>query len=109
MKRIIAIALLVVLALSLVACGGPQPIDPATAIVGKWKNDEGATMEFKADGTGSCYLGSAGYRDCTWKYNAESGVFEINYSTSTHNATVAQSESGSLVLTFQNVNYKKVG
>lgn len=68
MKRVIAMILLAALALSLAACGAPAEADPATAIVGKWKNEIGDVMEFKADGTGTCALGASGTRSCTWKY-----------------------------------------
>lgn len=108
MKRVIAMLLVLAVALSLAACG-PKEVDPATAIVGKWENAEGKTMDFSADGQGNCYLGTSGHRACTWKYNAERGCFEINYSTSIHDATVTKSETGSLILTFQGVEYKKIG
>ncbi len=70
MKKLIAILMVAVLALSLVACGSKEPADPAAAIVGTWELDDaeseeaktavqmmkmfGMTMtfEFKADGSG---------------------------------------------------------
>lgn len=108
MKRVIALVLLAALALSLAACGGPKEIDMSTAIIGKWQNEAGKVMEFKADGTGTCIL-SAGERPCTWKFNAEAGnVYEIVYSTSGTNATIEKTDSG-LVLTFEGVTYKKIG
>lgn len=107
MKRVIATVLLAILALSLVACGGPKEVDMATAIIGKWQNEAGKVMEFKEDGTGTCIL-SAGERPCTWKYDEENNWYEIIYSTSGTNATIEVTSSG-LVLTFEDVTYKKIG
>lgn len=109
MKRIIAIALLLAMALSLVACGGGQEADPSLAIVGKWKNEAGDVMEFSADGTGTCALGASGTRACTWKYDADGDRFVINYSTSDDFATVGKNDSGSLVLTWKGEDYKRIG
>lgn len=108
MKRMIAMMLLAVIVLSLAACGGPKEVDMTTAIIGKWQNEAGKVMEFKADGTGTCIL-SAGERPCTWKYDeADGSRYEIVYSTSGAYATIEVTSSG-LVLTFEGVTYKKVG
>lgn len=108
MKRVIAMILLAAMALSLAACGGPKEVDMTTAIIGKWQNDAGKVMEFKADGTGTCIL-SAGERPCTWKFDEAAGnQYEIVYSTSGTYATIEVTSSG-LVLTFEGVTYKKVG
>lgn len=107
MKRAIAILMLICLALSLVACGGPKEIDMATAIIGKWQNEAGKVMEFKEDGTGTCIL-SAGERPCTWKYDEANNCYELVYSTSGANATIEVTSSG-LILTFEGVTYKKIG
>ena len=108
MKRATAILLLICLALSLAACGGPKEIDMSTAIIGKWQNDAGKVMEFKEDGTGTCIL-SAGERSCTWKLDeADGSRYEIIYSTSGAYATIEVTSSG-LVLTFEGVTYKKTG
>ena len=110
MKRVIAMILLAALALSLAACGGaPKEVDPATAIVGKWKNEAGDVMEYKADGTGTCALGASGTRPCTWKYDEAGDRFVINYSTSDDFATVTKNDSGSLVITWKGETYKKIG
>ena len=109
MKRVIAMILLAALALSLAACGAPAEADPATAIVGKWKNEIGDVMEFKADGTGTCALGASGTRPCTWKYDETGDRFVINYSTSDDFATVSKNDSGSLILTWKDDTYKKIG
>lgn len=109
MKRVIAMILLAALALSLAACGAPAEADPATAIVGKWKNEIGDVMEFKADGTGTCALGASGTRPCTWKYDEAGDRFVINYSTSDDFATVSKNDSGSLILTWKDDTYKKIG
>ena len=110
MKRVIAMLLVLVLAVSLAACGGPgKETDPSLAIVGKWKNEAGDVMEYLADGTGTCALGASGTRPCTWKYDAEGDRFVINYSTSDDFATVTKSENGSLVLTWKGEAYKRIG
>lgn len=109
MKRVIAMILLAALALSLAACGAPAEADPATAIVGKWKNEIGDVMEFKADGTGTCALGASGTRPCTWKYDEAGDRFVINYSTSDDFATVSKNDSGSLILTWKDDTYNKIG
>lgn len=109
MKRITALLLVLVLAVSMAACGGHKEVDPATAIVGKWKSESGGEMEFLADGTGTCYLGASGTRPCTWKYDEAKDLFVVNYSTSDENATVTKSESGSLVLTWKGETYKRIG
>ena len=108
MRRVIALILLIVTALSLVACGGPKEVDMSTAIIGKWQNAEGKVMEFKADGSGTCIL-SAGERPCTWKFDEAHGSrYEISYSTGIIYANIEQTNSG-LVLTFEGVTYKKIG
>lgn len=110
MKRMIAMLLVLVLAISLAACGGGgKEVDPAMAIVGKWKNEAGDVMEYMADGTGTCALGASGTRPCTWKYDADGDRFIINYSTSDDFAVISKSESGSLVLTWKNDTYKRIG
>lgn len=110
MKRVIAMILLAAMALSLVACGAPAgEADPSTAIVGKWKNEIGDVMEFKADGTGTCALGASGTRPCTWKYDEAGDRFVINYSTSDDFATVTKNDSGSLVLIWKDDSYKRIG
>ena len=110
MRRVIALILLAAMALSLAACGGaPAEVDPSTAIVGKWKNEVGDVMEYKADGTGTCALGASGTRPCTWKYDETGDRFVINYSTSDDFATVTKTESGSLVLTWKGNEFKRVG
>lgn len=108
MKRAIALVLLAALALALAACGGPKEVDMSTAIIGKWQNEAGKVMEFKADGTGTCIL-SAGERPCTWKFDeADGSRYDIGYSTSSAYATIEVTSSG-LVLTFEGVSYKKIG
>ena len=87
--------LLAVMVLSLAACGGPKEVDMSTAIIGKWQNEAGKVMEFKADGT--------------WKFDEAHGSrYEIIYSTSGAFADIELTNSG-LVLTFEGVTYKKVG
>ena len=108
MKRAIALILLAVTVLSLAACGGPKEVDMSTAIIGKWQNEAGKVMEFKADGTGTCIL-SAGERSCTWKFDEAHGSrYEIIYSTSGAYADIELTNSG-LVLTFEGITYKKIG
>lgn len=109
MKRMIAILLLLSMAIALVACGAPAEADPATAIVGKWKNEVGDVMEFAADGTGTCALGASGTRPCTWKYDADGDRFVINYSTTDDFATVTKSDNGSLILVWKGENYNRIG
>ena len=87
MKKFVAMMLVVMMALSLVACGGGASSDPAKAIVGSWELDDaegeetkqavalmkmfGMTMvfEFKADGTGTM----------TSSMGDENEVTEFNY------------------------------
>ncbi len=109
MKRVIAMLLVLVLAVSLAACGGPKEADPATALVGKWKNEAGDVMEYLADGTGTCALGASGTRPCTWKYDAEGNRFIINYSTSDDFAVVSKDDSGSMIVTWKGETYKRIG
>ena len=109
MKRAIAMLLVLMLAVSLAACGGPKEADPSTALVGKWKNEAGDVMEYLADGTGTCALGASGTRPCTWKYDTEGDRFIINYSTSDDFATVSKDDSGSLIVTWKGDTYKRIG
>ncbi len=79
MKKYIALALVLVLALSLVACGGaPAEEGPEKALVGTWKSEDGKEMSFTADGKGSCMTNNWLNTECTWEYLADSGEFEVS-------------------------------
>lgn len=108
MKKIIALFLLLSIVLSLAACGGPAEIDPATAIVGKWKNEAGDVMEFTANCGGTCVNGSMPLT-CTWQYIAADNKFLVDYTSGHDYATVTQTESGSLVLTWKGTEFKRIG
>ena len=109
MKRMIAIALLLVMAMTLVACGGgTKEIDPATAIVGKWKNENGDVMEFTTNCGGTVVNGMMTLT-CTWQYDAAKGNFMVDYTSGHDIATVTQLENGSLVLTWKGVEFKRIG
>ena len=109
MKKIIALFLLLSIALSLAACGGaPKEVDPATAIVGKWKNEAGDQMEFTANCGGTVVNGSM-QLTCTWQYVAAEGKVLVDYTSGHDYATVTQNEGGSLILTWKGVEFKRVG
>lgn len=109
MKKIIALFLLLSIALSLAACGGaPKEVDPATAIVGKWKNEAGDVMEFTANCGGTCVNGSMPLT-CTWQYVASDNKFLVDYTSGHDYATVTQTENGSLILTWKGKEFKRVG
>ena len=108
MKRFIAIALLLVMALSLVACGGTKEVDPATAIVGKWKDADGNVMQFDANCGGTVVNGMMTLT-CTWQYDSKAGNFMVDYTSGHDTATVVQNEDGSLVLTWKGKEFKRIG
>lgn len=104
MKRILAMTLILVLALSLVACGS----DPSRGILGTWRNSSGYSCSFKADGTGEVAMDKGTTASCTWTYNEETGVFNVNYGYGKGDATVSTVD-GKPVLTWMDTNYDKVG
>ena len=106
MKRIIAFALVLVLALSLVACGGG---DPSKAIIGTWKNAGGNSCSFKADGTGSVMVERSTTVSCKWTYDEDAGVWNIDYGYNKDTATIKTGDDGKPVLVWQGGNYTKVG
>ena len=108
MKKIIALFLLLCIALSLIACGGPAEVDPATAIVGKWKDADGNVMEFTANNGGTVVNGSMPLT-CTWQYVAADDKFLVDYTSGHDYATVTQNEGGSLILTWKGKEFKRVG
>ena len=103
MKRIIAFALVLVLALSLAACGG----DPSKAIIGTWKSTN-YSCTFKADGTGEVTVGKGVTSSCTWTYDEAAGVWNVNYGDGKDTATITSGENGQ-VLVWQGSNYNRVG
>ena len=103
MKRIIAMMLILVLALSLVACSG----DPSKAIIGTWKSTN-YSCTFKADGTGEVTVGKGVTSSCTWTYDEEAGVWNVNYGDGKDTATIT-TENGQSVLVWQGSNYNRVG
>ena len=105
MKRIIAFALVLVLALSLVACGGG---DPSKAIIGTWKSSN-YTCTFKADGTGEVPVGKGVTNSCTWTYDEAAGVWNVNYGDGKGVASIKTGEDGKPVLVWQESNYNRVG
>lgn len=105
MKRIIAMMLVLVLTLSLVACGAP---DPSKAIIGVWKNSGGGSCTFKADGTGSVLVEKSTTASCKWTYDEEAGVFNIDYGYNKGTATITTGDNGP-VLVWMESNYEKVG
>ncbi len=77
MKKIIALALLAVMLLTLAACGAPAEAGPEGAIVGTWKAEDGKEMTFKTDGTGTAYTSNGLSVECKWTYIADSSEFEL--------------------------------
>ena len=103
MKRILAVMLVLVLALSLAACGS----DPSRAIIGTWSSGN-YTCTFKGDGTGTVSLDKGTSSSCTWTYNEETGAFDVNYGAGKDVATIA-TEDGKPVMTWMNSKYNKIG
>ena len=108
MKRIIALFLLVSVVLALAACGAPAEVDPATAIIGKWQDANGNIMEFDANKGGTVVNGSMKLT-CSWQYVAADGNFLVDYTSGNARATVEQKEGTGLVLTWQGVEFKRIG
>ncbi len=104
MKRIVALALLAALCLSLIACGSGTP-EPGKEIVGTWKNADGQTMTFKADGTGTV-PSTAGTSGCTWRYDEKSGTYtiDLNY---TNAAVTVKNTDGKYTFDYNGVPYTK--
>ena len=106
MKRILALSLVLVLALSLVACGGG---DPSKAILGTWKNSGGYSCTFKADGTGSVNVEKGTTAACTWTYDEAAGVWNVDYGYNKGTASIKTGDDGKPVLVWQETNYNRVG
>ena len=104
MKKLLALLLATVMCLSLVACGS----DPSKAVLGTWRSDSGYACTFKADGTGEVAIDKGTTASCTWTYNEETGVFNVNYGYGKGDATVSTVD-GKPVVTWMNTNYNKVG
>ena len=108
MKKIIALFLLLTIALSLVACGGPAEVDPATAIVGKWQDANGNIMSFDANHAGTCVI-SGRQTTCSWQYMTADDNFLIDYTSGNGRATVEQKEGVGLILTWEGAEFKRIG
>ena len=103
MKKFIAMMLVLVIALSLVACG-----DPSTAIVGVWKSTN-YSCTFKADGTGEVTVGKGVTSSCTWTYDEAAGVWNVNYGDGKGVASLKTGDDGKSVLVWQESEYNRVG
>ena len=67
MKKLIALLLVLVMGLSLTACGGGSSKEAENALVGQWKSvEEGDVIEFNEDGTGIWYE-----KSFEWGYDKE--------------------------------------
>lgn len=77
MKKAIALTLVIVLCLSLVACGGKESKNP---VVGTWRYEKGQVdLVIKADKTGSMSKGDDKI-EFTWKFSAESNLLLLTAS-----------------------------
>ena len=79
MKKLIALLLVLVMALSLAACGGGSAGEDAgasveKAIVGEWKTLDGAVTTFNEDGTGTAPYGG----EFSWKYDSGTGWYMMS-------------------------------
>lgn len=102
MKRMIAIALLLAMALTLAACGGAKAETPA--LVGTWADAEGNEMVFNADGTGKCFTTNGLLAECTWSA-LEDGSFELKAMVF-GKATVTITDN---TITWYDIEYTKAG
>ena len=108
MKRIIALLLVAVLALSLMACGAPKDDTPkvkAEDIVGTWVMGNMKQI-FNADGTGTIMMGGNGITmACDWTY--KNGTVTIGYAMGEKTATIIRNDQGVLILQFDGGEYTK--
>lgn len=104
MKRVIALMLILVLTLSLAACGG----DPSKAIIGTWKSTN-YSCTFKADGTGEVAVGKGVTSSCTWTYDEAAEAWNVNYGDGKDVATIKTGDDGKTVLVWQGSEYSRVG
>ena len=104
MKRIIAFALILVLALSLVACGG-EP-DPSKLILGTWKTSN-YSCTFNADGTGNVVVDMGTAVSCKWSYNADTGLYDVDWGYGKDTATLKTQDDGTTVLIWKGSTYKR--
>lgn len=106
MKRIIAMMLVLVLALSLAACGG-EP-DPSRAIVGTWKATN-YSCTFNADGTGNVVVDMGTAVDCTWSYNEETGLYDVDWGYGEDTASLVTQDDGTTVVVWKGSTYNRAG
>ena len=108
MKRIIALLLVAVLALSLMACGAPKDESPkvkAEDIVGTWVMGNMKQI-FNADGTGTIMMGGNGITmACDWTF--QNGKFIVGYAMGEKEATINIKDDGTLVLVYDGGEYTK--
>ena len=107
MKRIISLILVLVLALSLVACGAPKEEAPkitAEDVAGNWVLGN-VKQVFNADGTGVITMGNGITMACDWTYS--NGKITIGYAMGEKEATITMNEDGTLVLHYDGGDYTK--
>ena len=104
MKRIIAFALILVLALSLAACAG-EP-DPSKAILGTWKTSN-YSCTFNADGTGTVVVDMGTAVSCEWSYDENTGLFNVDWGYGKDTASLTTQEDGTTVLNWKGSTYQR--
>ena len=107
MKRMISLILVLVLALTLAACGAPKQEEPkikAEDVAGTWVLGQ-TKQVFNADGTGVITMGSGITMACDWTY--KDGKITIGYAMGEKQATITMNEDGTLVLHYDGGDYTK--
>ena len=108
MKKFIALLLVLVMALSLAACGGSGKEeankDDGTWIVGNWSVGN-IKQVFNADGTGTVTMGNGIEMAADWTF--KNGKYIIGYPMGENEATVTMNEDGTLVLHYNGSDYTK--
>ena len=99
MKKIFALALVVALCLSLVACGG-EIKKAEKAIVGEWKTLNGDVTTFKDDGTGTAPYGGT----FSWKYNKETEWYMMSLEGMTFSCEI-KNEDGLRFISIEGEKY----
>ena len=107
MKKLIALLLVLVMALSLAACGAPAEEankDDGTWIIGNWSVGN-ITQIFNADGTGTITFANGIQMAADWTF--KNGVYIVGYPMGENEATVTMNEDGTLVLHYNGSDYTK--
>ncbi len=106
MKRTIALVLVVVLCLSLAACGGGGSTEPGKELIGTWKDEKGNTLTFTDNGKGTV-PGTAGTTtQVTWRYDSAAKVYVVEQMTQMYSLTLTNN-NGTYTMVYNGSTYTR--